>query len=46
MAKTATPEQHNAGIHEFSKEPSVLQLILICLATLTTFFVFIYNVSP
>ncbi len=46
MAKTATPHLHNAGIHEFKNEPSVLQLILICLATLLTFFVFIYNVSP
>ncbi len=46
MAKTATPHEHNTGIHEFKSEPSVLQLILIVLGTLTAFFVFIYNVSP
>ena len=46
MSKTATPVRHNAGIHEFASEPSVLQLILIALGTLLAFFIFIYNVSP
>jgi hypothetical protein len=46
MAKTSTPVKHNEGVSEFASEPSVFQLILIVLGTLTAFFIFIYNVSP